>query len=72
MKIILFTENVLLEDNLQEKFQQLGHEVLVTKSLINNFSLLTSLEFDFCLISNTVPKEKASKLISFLENRELK
>ncbi|MGH1848671.1 helix-turn-helix domain-containing protein [Enterococcus gilvus] len=72
MKIILFTENVLLEDNLQEKFQQLGHEVLVTKSLINNFSLLTSLEFDFCLISNTVPKEKASKLISFFRKQGTK
>lgn len=64
MELLLLTENILVEEKLQSAFQQLGHEIFVSKSLLNDMEKANELKFDGCIISNTVSKGYSEIIIN--------
>jgi DNA-binding response OmpR family regulator len=71
LKIILFTENVLVEEKLQVSLQHLGHELFVTKSLTDRIDELDAFNFELCIISNTVLRKKAEKIANKFSKRKI-
>ncbi|MGG5372744.1 winged helix-turn-helix domain-containing protein [Enterococcus sp. AZ196] len=64
MEILLLTENILAEENFQNKLQQLGHEVFVNKSFLQNIEDILKFKFDVCIISNTISKSRNERILS--------
>lgn len=64
MEILLLTENILVEEKLQIKIQQLGYEIFVNNSFIHNSDNIFYLSFDICILSRTIPNTKVKKIIS--------
>lgn len=64
MEILLLTKNILAEENFQSKLQQLGHEVFVNKSFLQNSEDIINFNFDICIISNTVSKSRSERVLS--------
>lgn len=69
MEILLLSENILVEEKLQNMIQKLGHEVFVNKSFLYNVEHIFKLNFDICIISNTVPNSKVEEIISSSVNK---
>lgn len=71
MEILLLTENILAEEKLQNKIQLLGHEVFVNKSFLSNVNDIFHINFDACILSNTIPKSKEEEIISHATKRAI-
>lgn len=70
MRVLILTNNILTERDIQFKLQILGHEVYVSNLLLNKY-LTKSIDetinpFDLCIISKTVNNLEAKILAAEL------
>lgn len=64
MKILLLTNNILAEKILQDNIQQLGHEIYVSKSFVDESKISRNFDFNLYIFSNTLSKRRSDKIIS--------